>query len=138
MGYAQGSWVITGESRRYNMASASYQNPRPAVNVSSQGGLGAWELAVRYSQMDLNFRDGVEGLAIPVGGIRGGEQEIWTFGLNWYVNPNLKLVFDYLRIDVHRLNPSPTAFGPSPQSPPVGVQIGQDLDAYALRTQYSF
>jgi len=136
--YLQSSWVITGESHRYNMATGSYQNPRPYVNFGSGGGFGAWELAVRYSDTDLNFREGVEGLAVPVGGVRGGEQKIWTFGVNWYVNPNLKFVFNYLHIDVDRLNPSPTAFGPAPASPPVGVEIGQSLDAYALRTQYSF
>jgi hypothetical protein len=27
---------------------------------------------------------------------------------------------------------------PAPGTPPIGVNIGQDLDIYALRTQYSF
>jgi hypothetical protein len=29
-------------------------------------------------------------------------------------------------------------FGLAPGTPPFGVQIGQDLDIYGLRTQYSF
>jgi phosphate-selective porin OprO/OprP len=135
--YVQGSWIITGESHRYNMASASFQNPRPFVNFSSQGGWGAWELALRYSHTDLNFNEGSLGLATPAGGVRGGAQNILTAGVNWYLNPNLKLVFNYLHINVDRLNPSTTAFGASPNSPPVGVQIGQSLNAYALRAQYS-
>src|SRR5262249_44845221 len=69
--YVQGSWVITGESHRYNMATASYQNPRPYTNFTSSGGLGAWEIAVRYSDTDLNFHEGVQGAATPVDGIRG-------------------------------------------------------------------
>jgi phosphate-selective porin OprO/OprP len=136
--YVQGSWVLTGESRRYNMASGAYQNPRPAVTFTSEGGIGAWELALRFSQMDLDDRAGVAGLAVPAGGVRGGEQDIWTVGLNWYPNANLKVVLNYLDVDVDRLNPSPTAFGPSPASPPIGVEVGQSLDAYALRTQFSF
>jgi phosphate-selective porin OprO and OprP len=49
---------------------------------------------------------------------------------------------NYLLIDVARLNPAGrsnlTPFGASPATPPAGVEIGQDLDAFALRTQYSF
>jgi phosphate-selective porin OprO/OprP len=137
-GYAQASWVITGESHRYNMVNASYQNPRPYVNFSSMGGWGAWELALRFSHTDLDYHPGEFGLPTPADGVRGGVQDIWTLGLNWYVNPNLKLMANYLQVDVDRLNPSPTAFGPPPASPPVGVHVGQDLDIYALRTQYSF
>jgi len=28
--------------------------------------------------------------------------------------------------------------GPAPATPPLAVQIGQDLDIYGVRTQYSF
>ncbi len=144
--YVQTSWLITGESRRYNMANGSYQNPRPFVSVSSQGGWGAWEVALRYSHMDLNFHEGVEGTAAAAEGVRGGVQDILTAGVNWYLNPNIKLVFNFLHIDVDRLNPSTTAFGsassfpqaaPTGSSPPQGVQIGQTLNVYALRVQYS-
>jgi phosphate-selective porin OprO/OprP len=135
--YVEGSWLLTGESHRYNMATASFQNPRPFVNASSQGGWGAWELALRYSHTDLNSHDGSFGLATPAGGVRGGVQNIITFGANWYLNSNLKLVFNYLHTHADRLNPSTTAFGASPASPPIGAQIGQTLKAYALRLQYS-
>jgi len=51
-------------------------------------------------------------------------------------------MFNYLRVDVDRLNPAGpgnlTPFGPAPATPPLGVQIGQDLDIFALRSQYSF
>jgi phosphate-selective porin OprO and OprP len=140
--YVEGSWVLTGESHRYNMATASYQNPRPYVPFSSQGGWGAWELAMRYSHTDLNSNAGLPGSASTSNSIRGGEQSIYTVGLNWYLNANLKLLFDYSRIKVDRLNPartgSPTPFGDAPGTPPFGVQIGQDLNTYALRTQFSF
>ena len=49
---------------------------------------------------------------------------------------------DYLMIDVERLNPAGPGnaqpFGPAPNTPPIGVEIGQDLDVFALRTQFSF
>jgi len=136
--YAQLGWVMTGESRRYSMTNAAYQNPRPYVNFSSQGGFGAWELALRYSHTDLDYHEGELGLPTPADGIRGGVQDIWTLGLNWYLNPNFRITANWLQVNVDRLNPSPTAFGAAPASPPVGAKIGQDFDIYALRTQFTF
>jgi phosphate-selective porin OprO/OprP len=140
--YLQGSWILTGERRRYNAATGSFQNPRPAVPFSSNGGYGAFELAARYSRMNLNFMEGIEGTAAAPEAVRGGDQEVMTFGINWFPNPNVKLMLDYLMIDVDRLNPAgpgnTTPFGAAPNTPPIGVQIGQDLDVWALRSQFSF
>ncbi|HZF14953.1 MAG TPA: porin [Steroidobacteraceae bacterium] len=140
--YAQASWILTGETRRYNMANGSFSAPRPFVPFTMNGGRGAWELAMRYSRTDLDHDAGLEGTACPVGCIRGGVQDIWTLGVNWYLNPQVRLIFNYLRIDVDRLNPAgpgnTTPFGPAPGTPPIGVQIGQDLDVFALRSQFSF
>jgi phosphate-selective porin OprO and OprP len=140
--YLQGSWVLTGEPRRYNAATGSFQNPRPRVPFSSAGGHGAWELAARYSRMNLDYEPGLAGSAALPGSVRGGDQSILTLGVNWFVNPNLKLMFNYLDISVDRLNPAGPGnlapFGTGASTPPLGVEIGQDLDVYALRTQYSF
>ena len=140
--YLQGSWTFTGENRRYNPATGSFQNPRARTAFSKDGGYGAWELAARYSRMNLNFNEGLEGAAAAADSVRGGDQQVWTFGLNWYPNPTFKVMLDYLLIDVGRLNPAgptnPQPFGPAPNTPPLGVQIGQDLDVIALRSQFSF
>jgi len=140
--YLQGSWMLTGESRRYNAATGSFQNPRPLVPFSGNGGWGAWELAMRYSRMNLNFNEGLEGAAATPDSVRGGDQQVWTFGVNWFPNPNMKVMLNYLLIDVDRLNPAGPGntqpFGPAPNTPPTGVQVGQDLDVFALRTQFSF
>jgi phosphate-selective porin OprO/OprP len=140
--YVQGSWILTGETRRYEIATAAFQGPRPFVPFSSAGGLGAWELALRYSHLDLDFHPGLAGTAATADAIRGGTQDIWTFGVNWYLNTNVKVMLNWLHVGVDRLNPAGvgnlTPFGPAPATPPIGVQIGQDLDIYGLRTQYSF
>jgi phosphate-selective porin OprO/OprP len=140
--YLQGSWLLTGESRRYNAATGSFQNPRPKSPFAHGGGWGAFELAARFSHMDLNHREGDPGTAPVAGAIRGGEQDVFALGLNWYLNPNIKVLFNYLMIDVDRLNPAgpgnATPFGAGAATPPVGVDIGQDLDVYAVRTQFSF
>jgi phosphate-selective porin OprO/OprP len=139
--YLQGSWVITGESHRYNPLSASYQEPRPFVPFDGHGGWGAWELALRYSRTDLNYHAGVAGLVPPADGVRGGVQAITAVGINWYPNSNIRFLLDYQHVDVNRLNPAsvtnPEPFGPPPATPPVGVGIGQSLNIIGLRSQFS-
>lgn len=140
--YLQGSWVLTGESHRYNPATASYQSPRPLVPFDGHGGWGAWELALRYSRADLNYHAGLAGLARPADGVRGGLQSITTAGINWYPNSNIRFLLDYQHVNVDRLNPAGPGnllpFGPAPATPPIGVNIGQSLNVYALRSQFSF
>lgn len=136
--YAQASWVLTGETHRYSMANASFGAPRPMVPVSADGGWGAWEVAGRFSHVDLNFREGVQGGLSPLGSVRGGEEDIWTIGVNWYLNANLRASFNYFMVDVDRLSPGNSVFGAGAATPPDGAQIGQDYDAIALRTQFTF
>ena len=114
--YAQASWILTGESRGYSVANAAFTAPTP------EGKWGAWELAGRYSDVDLNDKAGLFGLATPYGGVRGGEQKIWTACINWYPNSVLRFALDYQWIDVSRLSG-------------VGADVGQDLQALSLRTQ---
>ena len=140
--YAQASYVFAGERRAYDIATGAYASPRPVTAPDGAALRGALELAVRYSHTDLNFHAGSPGSPPPPGGIRGGVQDNWSVGLNWYPTANTKFMFDYQHISVDRLNPAspidPEPFGPGDATPPVGVQIGQTLHAIALRTQYSF
>jgi len=140
--YAEAAWTLTGEAHKYNPASASFTTPRPSSSVGSPDGMGAVQLAVRYSHVDLNHEEGSAGSAAPAGAIRGGVQDIWTFGLNWYLTQNLKTSFNYFLVDVDRLNPAGvgnlTPFGASPATPPDGAQIGQDYEAFAARIHFAF
>jgi phosphate-selective porin OprO/OprP len=126
--YILGSWVLTGESRSYSSSRAAFGSPRPARPFSiGSGGWGAWELAYRYSMLDLNDEDPAAGVAVSTtGGVRGGEQEIHTLGLNWYVNNSIRFMLNYLHVDVDRLNAAGT------------TQVGQSYDAVALRTQVNW
>lgn len=138
--YAQGSWILTGESRRYNIVNGSFQNLKPAAPFGG-GGWGAWELAWRVSHVDLDFAAGAAGTAATPAAVRGGSQDILSLGLNWTPNANLRFLLDYMKVDVDRLNPATATslpFGPAPATPPVGVDIGQDLDIYTLRMQLGF
>ena len=142
-GYIEGSWVLTGEYRRQNMATASFQNPRPRANFNPRtGGWGAFELAARYSWLDLNYQKGRFQTPAAANSVRGGSQKIVTMGLNWYPTSNLKFLFNWLHVDVDRLNPAGpgnlTPFGAAPGTPPIGAELGQSYDAVALRSQFAF
>ena len=126
--YAQGTWVLTGERRRFNVATQTWQSPAPAkVFAPDGGGWGAWELAARYSWTDLNYRAGILGAALPLGGIRGGTQSAWTVGLNWYPNTALRFLLDYQNVDVDRLSTA------APYD-----DVGQTVDIFSLRSQIAF
>ncbi len=133
--YTQGSWVLTGERHAWNASAGGYSGVKvdKPFNLAT-GDMGAWEIAARYSTLDLNFREGVAGLATPAGGVRGGEQEITTLGLNFYPNNVIRFLLDYQWVSIDRLNPTTLAAS----GVPVGGQIGQDYDAVSLRTQLAF
>jgi phosphate-selective porin OprO and OprP len=121
-GYAQAGYVLTGESHKYNPASASYGGVVPANPFSLDGGgWGAWEIAGRYSTVDLNNQLGI------ANGVAGGRQNVYTLALNWYVNRNVRFMFDYLHGNVAK-QVSPTNFG----------DAGSKFDAFAMRTQVAF
>ncbi|HWF48496.1 MAG TPA: porin [Bryobacteraceae bacterium] len=54
-GYAQASWVLTGEVHSYNSAAAASNGIVPLNPFTlTGGGWGAWEIAARVSTIDLN------------------------------------------------------------------------------------
>ncbi len=132
--YAAVSWVITGEPRRYDPTRAAFRSPSVLYPVGSPGvqgntssgvitpGWGAWELAARYSTMNLDDHE----FDTPAANrVRGGNQDIWTFGLNWYINNAIKTQLNYQYVNVDRLNGA-------------GLQIGQDIDQISMRLQFAF
>lgn len=137
--YVQGAWTLTGEPRRYGIATATFDAPKVAKPFDLKARQwGAWELAARYSDMDLNYAEGAAGSAQGPSAVRGGAQKILTLGLNWYPNANVRFLFDYQRVEVDRLSPGGLAFGAGVLTPPAGAEIGQDLNIWSLRTQYAF
>jgi phosphate-selective porin OprO/OprP len=139
--YVEGSWILTGEQRRFDRSRGAFWFPKPARPLG-RGGFGAFELTARYSRMNLNFQSGDPGAPPPAEGVRGGDQRIWSAGLNWYPRPRVRIMLEYLRVRVDRLNPAdgiqPEPFGPPPLTPPIGAQIGQAFNVFAARLRYSF
>jgi phosphate-selective porin OprO/OprP len=76
--YVFGAWMLTGESRDYKNGYVG--NVKPAHDY------GAFEIAARYSELDLNH-----------GPVLGGKEHDWTIGANWYLGNHLKLQANYVR-----------------------------------------
>ena len=57
------------------------------VRVIPKSRRGAVELVARYSTISLND---------AAAGIQAGSEKITTFGVNWYANPNVRLMAHYL------------------------------------------
>ena len=85
-------YFLTGEHREYNKESATFTRvvPRQRLAWKRTGftGGGAWQVAARYSYLDLNSK-----------GIEGGRVHDLTVGLNWFLNPNMKVQFNYFLTD---------------------------------------
>ncbi len=127
-GYAAASWTITGESRKYNPETGAYGGIVPAHPFSLSGGSGAWEVGARFSQIDLNDHVTPGVLQTATGGVFGGLQRVYTLGVNWYPNGNVRFMFDYIHATIDKLA------GTTAGTPPVGARI----DALAARTQVAF
>ena len=87
--YAYASYFITGESRAYKASNGAFAQVKPTRNFGKDG-FGAWEAAVRYSQLDLTDDT-----------IGGGEMDNVTLGLNWHLNPNTRFQFNYVHSKVN-------------------------------------
>ncbi|MGV8995755.1 MAG: porin [Parvibaculaceae bacterium] len=124
--YLMSSWVLTGERRAYSAANGSFSSPKPRIPFSfASGGWGAWELALRYSDLDLNFNEGSRGTAAGASTIRGGEQQVTSIGVNWYPNTLVRFDLNLQHVDIDRLSTA-------------GAFVGQDFDVIAFRSQFQF
>jgi phosphate-selective porin OprO/OprP len=90
--YAHASYFFTGEHRKYKTKSGAFGRVSPINNFDGKGSWGAWQLALRYSTLDLN--DDNSALSY-----RGGKIDNITVGLNWYLNPNTRFMFNYINAD---------------------------------------
>jgi phosphate-selective porin OprO and OprP len=92
-----------------------------------------WELALRYSDINLNYHAGAHGIAIPTDGVRGGHQKIAAAGVNWYLNSIARIMLDYQHVEIDRLSPSASTW-----LTPVGAEIGQKYSTAEARFQLAF
>ncbi|HID78723.1 MAG TPA: hypothetical protein EYP56_22360, partial [Planctomycetaceae bacterium] len=98
--YVFGSWFLTGEHRVYKRTTAAFGRVRPNTNfwivrTVDRGvdcGWGAWELAVRWSYLDLT----IDGIPLGQRDDNNGMINDLTVGVNWYWNPHMRVMFNYI------------------------------------------
>ena len=92
--YLQANWVITGESFQYKQGRF--------LRIRPDSSKGAWEVALRYSAVNLNDRD-----------IFGGAEKNTTLALNWYGPGNqLRIQSNLIRVETDAVagNENPLIF----------------------------
>lgn len=113
-GHGQIGYVLTGESRCYDFVHGAIGGIKPDCEW------GAWEVVARYSALTLNNKN-----------VFGGYGGNATFGINWYVNDNIRVAFNYIR---STFKPTGVIAG-SALSPAV---VKRRLDIFAGRLQIIF
>jgi phosphate-selective porin OprO/OprP len=129
----EGSWILTGESKVYSPSAINnevggFNIPVPSRPFSFAGdSWGAWELVARYTDTDLNWH--TNQAAVATGGVQagilGGREKIVSLGVNWYLNRNIRVMFDDNIINLTK----GTAALPDRDS--------QDLNVVSMRIQYA-
>ena len=116
--YVQMGLSLTGESRVYRGSDGEFKRLRQnKLFDPSAGTWGAWELAVRLDQLDLE--DGI---------VMGGQQRRASLNLNGYLNNNVRVLFGYSRAFDVENSPLTTLDGGEPE----------DMDILSVRTQWTF
>jgi phosphate-selective porin OprO and OprP len=90
-GYVEMHYFLTGEHRAYDherMAFGRVVPKNPLRWTGDTHGWGAWQVALRYSYLDLTDR-----------GIEGGITHEFVVGLNWFLTPNAKVQANYVLTD---------------------------------------
>tara|TARA_R110002110_G_scaffold415857_1_gene658500 strand:- start:842 stop:2104 length:1263 start_codon:yes stop_codon:yes gene_type:complete len=95
--HTQASYVLTGEHREHKMKSGSFGKITPKCKY------GAWEVAARYSMVNLNDED-----------IHGGKENNVSLALNWYVNNNLLIRTNYIYASIDPTQALGNANNPNP------------------------
>lgn len=91
--YVIASYFLTGEHRNYKLtgndgAEFSMVDIKSPLDPE-KGNWGAWQVAARYADLDLNDN-----------GIEGGEMDDISLALNWYPDTNVRWSVNYVRINV--------------------------------------
>lgn len=84
------SWIMSGEIRPYSKTRGIVERIQVAQNVD-QGGWGAWESTIRWSTFDAN--DGL---------LTGGDMDILSLGLNWYLTEKFRVNINYRHIELDK------------------------------------
>ncbi len=125
--YVLVSYFLTGEHRPYKRSEGRFVRIRPFENFFRvrdcdgcvRTGRGAWELAYRYSNVDLNDIEA---------SVFGGTADDHTIGVNWYLNPYSRVMFNYVHSNADFIRPATLA----------GTAYDAATDVFEMRAQFDF
>jgi phosphate-selective porin OprO/OprP len=108
--YVEGGVYLTGENRRYDRKTGTWARTVPATSLFAKPlddgdctcGFGAVQLVARYTYLDLVSGDPV---LTQTAGARAGRQHDITLGVNWYLNPQVWVMADYIWTHVDSIVP---------------------------------
>ncbi|WKE47192.1 OprO/OprP family phosphate-selective porin [Gluconobacter oxydans] len=109
--YGSAAYTLFGNPRMYNIKEGAFGAPGVKASEEFNPALNQWgalEVVGHYSVIDLNsnLND-----ANAKNVIRGGQQTVWTGGLNWYPNRHFRLMLDYSHFIVSRSNQATNTAG---------------------------
>jgi phosphate-selective porin OprO/OprP len=94
--YVEVLYFLTGEHQPYDCTSGTFDRVVPLRNFNIWDGArewGAWQVGVRYGFLDLQDK-----------GVNGATLHDVTFGVNWFLNPNMKVQWN---VAVDHREPTP-------------------------------
>ncbi|KXU97017.1 MULTISPECIES: OprO/OprP family phosphate-selective porin [Acetobacter] len=122
--YGSAAYTLFGNPRLYNEKEGAFGAPGvPEAEEfdPARNHWGALEVVGHYSVIDLNSRLN-DANAKNV--IRGGQQTVWTGGLNWYPNRHFRLMLDYSHFIVSRSEQATNIYGRTGNSVAARIQAG--------------
>ncbi len=88
--YLAAVWNITGESHNYSDSSNTFGWIKPKEAFStSKGGLGAWQVGLRYSDIETDYA--------TVTASTTNKADAMTYGLTWFANSNVRFMLNYVK-----------------------------------------
>jgi len=128
-GYVEGFYMLTGEHKAYERNRGSFTRQVPFENfflVKTENGRcwgrGAWQVGFRYAFLNLTDN-----------GINGGQIQDFTLGLNWFLNPNMKVQWNLVWTDVDSRNGIVGGVGI-----PAGAAIAGQSVGFGMRVAHDF
>ncbi len=100
--YVYVAYFLTGEHQPFDRATGTIARVEPLENFflvrrcggGTGHGWGAWQIAARFSYLDLSDAD-----------IRGGDQRNFTLGFNWLWNAYARMQFNYIYGEIKERGP---------------------------------
>jgi phosphate-selective porin OprO/OprP len=151
--YAELMWNITGEKWSDMYSGGVFKGVKPNNNFKPGSGWGAWQVGVRYSEFDASDLK----VATRGNGARvqcGGAQEVvsttatcstsstgsWGLGVNWIMNPNSRVMFEWTRTDFGntRIIPLDNVGTNDAGGATSATQGTKSENVFSIRTQFNF